>query len=167
MGIAPRLGWPCRSIASMLTLSFHRCHRRRTAWVTLLAWVLALMAGMVNACQLQTRDAARPGPANVDLHDSGVHADPASHAGHVVQDRGYPAPDAGAAGCLKFCDEGASTLAKGQVGHGRTGPPRSSSRSSRGGVAGWPRRAPRSSGATSRPRAHGPPLVIRFLHLTL
>lgn len=149
----------------MLTLSFHRCHRRRTAWVTLLAWVLALMAGMVNACQLQTRDAARPGPAKVGLHDRGVHAAQASHAGHVVQDRGVPAPDAGKAGCLDFCDDGASTLAKGQVGHDELAAPVV--------VAILERRvaltAPSAAfeHATSRPRAHGPPLVIRFLHLTL
>ncbi|MBK6862645.1 MAG: hypothetical protein IPG91_03285 [Ideonella sp.] len=149
----------------MLTLSFHRCHRRRTAWVTLLAWVLALMAGMVNACQLQTRDAARPGPANVDLHDSGVHADPASHAGHVVQDRGVPASDAGKAGCLKFCDEGASTLAKGQVGHDELAAPVVVAILERRVALTAPSAAFKR--ATSRPRAHGPPLVIRFLHLTL
>ena len=165
MGTAPRLGWPCRSIASMLTLSFHRCHRRRTAWVTLLAWVLALLAGMVNACQLQTRDAARHGPAKVGLHDSGVHAAQASHAGHVVQDRGAPAPDAGKAGCLKFCDDGASTLAKGQAGHDEPAAPVVVA------ILEWRVALPAPNAAFERPaaqpRAHGPPLVIRLLRLAL
>ena len=39
--------------ATVLTLPFQGRHLRRTVWVMLSAWSLALMAGIANACRLR------------------------------------------------------------------------------------------------------------------
>ncbi len=155
----------------MLSLPFHRRHLRSTAMLTLLAWALALMAGMVNACQFQ---AYTPGThpsgasAHHDSNEWGMHAGHALRVGDGDHDAfgGHEGQsDTGKAGCLKFCDDKSSTVAKAEKAQAdlpgilmvasidwrptmpiATVPPRRS---------------------VERPVSQGPPLFIRFLRLTI
>ena len=136
--------------------------RRRFVWLTLLTWSFALISGVVNACVLSLPEAraARAseafGPLGSDAHEAG----PSS-----LQQHAQAPGTAGKNTCLKFCDDESSALAKSTssgadmlaaavdshvqrrlavpAGHAACGP--------------WPQ----------PPRAQGPPLVIRFLRLTL
>lgn len=81
---------------------FHHRTLRRTTWLTLVVWLLALGASVANACLLTP---AGPPAALVSYPAAGVHgagATPAHHRGG----------DAGPLGCLKFCGDSASLLAK-------------------------------------------------------
>lgn len=137
----------------MLPLYFQRCHLRRSAGLTLLAWVLALLTGMVNACQVQP-------------HGAGTQVS-------VVSTQGEPAGAGGPDGqantdkpaCLKFCDDESSTVVKGETA--KTDLPGIV----KGASIDWPPAMPTATVATWRSvvqqAAQGPPLFIRFLHLTI
>lgn len=106
---------------TMLSLPIQRRHLRSTAVLTLLAWVLALLAGMVNACQLQTYTPGTHTPV-VSVHDrsgeSGADAEQAFHVNDGDHDAvgGHEGPsNTGMAGCLKFCADESSTVAKGET----------------------------------------------------
>jgi hypothetical protein len=149
---------------------------RQFVWLTLLAWSFALASGVVNACLLTV-----PGPVT-DGSPPPVHGEAATHAkphDEAKGRRGAASDEAGVADlgryehqqsssgkdtCLKFCDDESSAVAKstslgvdlvmalvepgvrriavpvGNIGAGRL---------------------------LEQPRAQGPPLVIRFLRLTL
>jgi len=155
----------------MLFLPFHRRRLRRTAGLTLVAWVLALLAGMVNACQIQPHG---PGAHAVavftqgDATERGLHATPALHDEDGDHD-GAGGPEGksgtGKAACLKFCDEESSTVAKGETA--QTDLPCMVMAAS----IDWQRAMPTSTAATwqaaERPIAQGPALFIRFLRLTI
>ena len=160
----------------MPTLTFNRRHLRRTACVTLLAWALALLSGVVNACLLQPhRQAASassatssPGLADAGLIDSTVvYVEHSHHDNHQARqdDRGGTTKDAGQAGCLKFCSDESSTLAKGKFTQADLPNPVVVA------VVVWPSKAPLPMGtlrrSAERPASPGPPLVIRFLRLTI
>ena len=140
----------------MLALVFHRRRLRRTTWVMLLAWVLALSAGVVNACQLQP-------------HGLGSHASVSSipHDGHGLHDGDDmdEGVDAGKAGCLKFCDDGSSSVPQSKSAATDVPCPV--------GLARLDEALASPAGAGPMQRlleqspAHGPPLVIRFLRLTI
>jgi hypothetical protein len=92
----------------MLSLPFHRRHLRRTVWVTLLAWVLALLARMANACQLQphapgalaSAASTHDGSTERGMHPTqALYVEHGHHDGHAEHDG--PTTDAGKAGCLK------------------------------------------------------------------
>lgn len=154
----PRLPWLDPSVTAMLSLPLHRHRLRRTAWVTLLAWVLASLAGMVNACQLQPHDARVPLSITGQPLDSAgpvVHAEAAQHgADHM--DR---------AACLAHLADAASTVAKGE--------------SAQAVVAGavmplgleWRLTLPKATvplwRSSARPGLPGVALVIRLLRLTI
>lgn len=154
---------------------FYRRQLRRTAWVTLVAWLFALAAGVANACALSPE-----GPA-------GRWVSSVSHFGVAAQDSAEGSPDgaghdgdhdhggavlphghghdAGKVSCLKFCDDESSTIAKVQlpavdVGPGLVTMAAAWSPMAAIGGRGF-RRAP------ERPGSQGPPLVIRFLRLAL
>ena len=100
----------------MSTLKFSRCQLRRIACVTLLAWVLALMSGVVNACLLQPHGvAASAASANtnaefsnaVPVDSSAAHVEHGHHHRLEVRQVNHDGAkqDAGNAGCLKFCSD--------------------------------------------------------------
>ena len=156
----------------MLTLPFHRRYLRRTAWVTLLAWVLALVAGFANACQLQPHEpmasasASRARAASIEgglLSTQALHVETGHYLRHA-EDDDAPA-DAGKAGFRKFCDDESSAVAKGKPAQADlAGPVMVSS-------IDWRPAVPKATVAMRRsavlPPSQGPPLVVRFLRLTI
>ena len=76
-----RLSLADLSIAAMLSLRLQRRHLRSTAVLTLIAWVLALLAGVVNACQLQTYT---PGTLTQGVSTRGDSAERGMHAGQAL-----------------------------------------------------------------------------------
>ena len=161
----------------MPTLTFNRRQLRRTACATLLAWVLALLSGVVNACLLQPHGqtatasssaTSSPEFAEAGLIDSTVaQVERSHHDSHRAQqgDHDVAKEDAGKAGCLKFCADDSSTLAKGKFTQGGLPNPAVVA------VVEWPSMAPLPMGtlgrSAERPASPGPPLVIRFLRLTI
>ena len=159
----------------MPTLAFNRRQLRSTACVTLLAWALALMSGVINACLLQPH--GKPAPASYatsshEFADSGLidstvaevehgHLDshPAQHGDHDA------AKDAGKAGCLKYCSDESSTVVKGKFTQADLPNPVVVA------VVEWPSMGPLPLGtlrrSAERPASPGPPLVIRLLRLTI
>ncbi|MBN8489881.1 MAG: hypothetical protein J0M00_00410 [Burkholderiales bacterium] len=159
------------TIAAMLSLPFQRRRLRSTAVLTLMAWVLALLAGIVNACQLQTYT---PGTLTPGLSTQGGFAERGLLAGqpllveegdHDVVGGHEGQSDTGKAGCLKFCDDESSTVA--------------TAKTSQADLVGmvtvssidWLAAMPIATGApwrqVERPVSQGPPLFIRFLRLTI
>ena len=157
---------------SMVSLHFQRRHLRRTAVLTLIAWVLALVGGIVNACQLQTHapgSYASPGPSHREA------AEQAMHAGHVLPGEedaqgvdggpGRHDADSAKAACLKFCNDESSTVAKHEAAQSDLpGMLAVASidwqpETSAAAVTAWR--------SVERPGSRGPPLFIRFLRLTI
>lgn len=161
----------------MPTLTFNRRQLRRTACVTLLAWVLALMSGVVNACLLQPHGqtatasstaTSSPEFAHAGLIDSTVaHVERSHHDSHRAQQADHDAAkeDAGKVGCLKFCADESSALAKGKFAQGELPNPAVVA------VVEWPPLVLLPIGtlriSVERPASPGPPLFMRFLRLTI
>jgi len=160
----------------MPTLTFNRCQVRRTACATLLVWLLALMSGVVNACLLQRHGqtaltssivTSSPAFADAGLVESTVaHVGHDHHDSHLAQYSDHDASkDAGKAGCLKFCSDESSTLAKAKFTQADLPNPVVVA------VVEWPSIAPLPMGtmrrSAERPASPGPPLIIRFLRLTI
>ncbi len=145
----------------MPTLNFHRRHLRCTAAWTLFAWVLAMLAGLANACQFRSYVPAVLVPVAAAQADAGSHCRHGGQAPFAVEDPS----DAAMAGCLKFCDETSSTVAK-----GGTAPPDLAGMVVLAGAA-WqatPAAATASQWRSAEPPAsRGPPLFLRFLRLTI
>lgn len=144
----------------MLTLPLHRRQLQRTVWVTLLAWVLALVMGVVNGCPIQPRGAEATASV-VSTH--GPHVDHRHDAEYPQHDG--PTSDPGKAGCLKFCDDESSTVAKGTAAQPDL--PGAAIMV----IVDWRLAMPVATsafrGSIERRASHGPPLVIRFLRLTI
>ena len=151
----------------MFSLSFHRRHLRRAALLTASAWVSALVAVVAHACLLQPEGGrySTPGAAN-----GSTVFEPAAQTAHVAHEhhgsRGAEADgttDPGQASCVKFCDDESSTVAK-TAPHDLPGLLVASRTN-------WHVVLPATSAvarvSVERPLAHGPPLVIRFLRLTI
>jgi hypothetical protein len=156
----------------MHALSFHRRRLRRTVWLIMIAWLFALTSGVVNACLLVSPGAERIGVAPPG-HSSAGTPEKSSGLVNDIGRLGHVGPDApseheqgaGADSCLKFCDDGSSALSKSTSSTADPGV------SIFAAVAPW---CPIVSGARlasrlslGEPTAHGPPVVIRFLRLTL
>jgi hypothetical protein len=149
----------------MLSLHFHRRRLRHTARVTLVAWLWALTAGVVNACALTPPGG--PGVAvtwsSSSAHDEGhggfmAEAEHAAHPGHEH--------DAGKAGCLEFCADESSALTKGKVSPPDMGVPvLVSSIPTRDLFVQIANIGTRLS--LEGPAAQGSPLVVRLLRLNL
>jgi hypothetical protein len=77
--------------------------KRRTGYMVLLAWVLALAAGWANACLLQERGAHWHGPSNdATLTDQAAHVS----SGHVGVDSDHAENTGSGKGAgLKVCDD--------------------------------------------------------------
>ena len=138
---------------------FSRRANRRTVRVTLVAWGLALAAGMVNACVLQ--DAVPNHHGQLQVHASTV---PEAQA---LGSQTEPSGDAGEhkESCKQFCDSEASTAVQRQshapadLGHAVVD------------VGDWmPKLAPVALVKLpfdDRPPPDRLPITIRFLRLTL
>ena len=144
---------------------------RQTACLTLVAWIFALLSGVSNACSTQPEAQARFGSmllqANPLVSDAAGRG--TRQVGHTNQfdagaddRRGHHSAEAG---CLKFCAEESSALAK-----------RSAQLSDVTGLAFWVSphwlsAAPVAAAAewtpVERPASVGPPLILRLLRLTL
>jgi len=158
--------------ATVLTLPFHRRHLRRSVWVMLLAWSLALMAGVANACRLQSHGLRAP-VAVAAIH--GDSAEPALHPARTLPVEYSPhdglsehhgsTTEAAKAGCLKFCDDESSAVARSTTAQTDSPGPFM--------VANVEWRSAVPTGTVTiwrsveRPASRGPPLVIRFLRLTI
>ena len=140
--------------------TFHLTHRRlrRTAGVTLVVWLLALAAGVVNACALWPAGPERVGlHAEVPSHEQ--HRDDGERPGH------HHGSDSGQKSCLKFCDDESSAIAKSASSGADMVAALVDARIERRLAV--PAAQTDSGSLLEPPRAQGPPLVIRFLRLTL
>lgn len=157
----------------MSAVHFNPRQLRRTAGVTLVVWLLALAAGALNACALTpTGQGQREG---LHAHVAPQGPVPGTHAsagreghhhgeGELLGHHGHE-QDSGLKSCLKFCDDESSAVVKVKLpaadadsSHTIIGQPWNPIAAT-GGI-GW--RLP-----SRWPGSQGPPLVIRFLRLTL
>lgn len=162
------------SYSSMPAYFFAR-RLRRTVWAMLVFWLFATVAGVVNACVLTPtgpveRSVVRAGITTLDPQaDAGTGAhtdtDPGGHHEQVasVPSHGHDG-QSGKVSCLKFCDDESSALTKGKL-------PVDLGVSLLTVLEPWNSAAAIGSVASQksleRPDSQGPPLVIRFLRLTL
>lgn len=155
----------------MLTLPFNRRQLRHIAYMTLFAWTLALLSGVLNACLVQP-----------DRH--GELGSLASHAGSAAAGVTLPATrqlqqvyqqsedegdelgtDSAKAGCLKICADESSAVTKSNAPEvDVVGPLFAANVPWRlaepvADANHWP--------LAERPASIGPPLFIRFLRLTI
>lgn len=141
---------------------FTRRRLRHTVWVTLLAWIFALSAGVANACALGLSPPTAWAHASAD----GWHQ-PAdlAHTHHGAHPGGEHEHDQGQGGCQKFCDDESSAVTKSpSAGHDASAA-LAFAVELRGAIL--PRPSLVVDRWLERPIADGPPLVIRFLRLTL
>jgi hypothetical protein len=155
----------------MLPRPFTRQELRRSACVTLFAWLFALLSGAANACLVQA-DASGETPfgrlQREPITGDAAGATPTDRQVEHARDgeNGDPANDGGMAGCLKFCADESSALAKSKASHTD--------------IAGaivlassihWPFVVPVAAVATWQPierhASVGPPLFLRLLRLTI
>ena len=157
----------------MLTLPFTRRHLRRSACVTLFAWLFALLSGAVNACLIQpsATDLARAnvslaGPLVGGVAGPGQATRQIENAQHHAGDKhGAPVDDLGEAGCLKFCADESSAVAKSKAAQADLPGPFFVS------YVDWQPASPVADAApwrsVDRTAAQGAPLFIRLLRLTI
>jgi hypothetical protein len=139
---------------------------RPLVWAMLFAWLFGLTAGVVNACALNQPSA----PARSLVAES--HTAPPAHAGadsrhHVdgpVTQHEHE-QNGGNDSCLKFCDDESSALSKGSKAAQDQGIHLVAA--TLWPVAVVPVSTAGAEQSSARPSAQGPPLVIRFLRLTL
>ena len=148
----------------MPLLTSSRRHLRSIAAWTLLAWVLALGAGVARACLLEPYVPAAAQAIGAGQHSAACADATGAGAAADAQD----AADASMAGCLKFCDESSSTVAK----SGASGSSLAdlSALVVLAGLAWQPTDAVVAALAprAARPAAsRGPPLFLRLLRLTI
>jgi hypothetical protein len=159
----------------MPTFHFDRRRLRRTAWATLAVWLFALMAGVVNACVLTPSGSAERAVWQVSRVDMAMHdahagtrpdgKDGSRHdQGESVAHQGH-GQDSGKVSCLKFCDDESSAIAKVKLPVIDLGSSLLIVVELWNTIAATSRVGVRQS--LERPGSHGPPLVIRFLRLTL
>ena len=135
----------------MSPLHFTRQQLRRTACVALFAWAFALFSGVVNACLIQPI-----APVDRNVEYTHHHADDESRGA---------GKDGGKAGCLKFCADESSALAK-----SKTSPANLPGPTLLASVV-WQLATPVAAVApwrpVERPATVGPPLFLRLLRLTI
>lgn len=160
-------------IVLMLSLHFTRQQLRRTASVALFAWVFALLSGVANACLIQPNAAGEAAFGRLQgtlMAEATAEAAPTDrqveHARHHAADEsGGPDKDGGKAGCLKFCADETSALAKNKASYADL--PGLTLMAS----AHWQLATPVAAVAPwhpgERPASVGPPLFLRLLRLTI
>jgi hypothetical protein len=136
---------------------------RRVVWLTLLTWSFALASGVVNACVLNLAERTAEGSTPAPHIEAATHAGPsAGIGGHAADDHGG---SSGKNTCLKFCDDESSALAKSTHCGADVLAALVDLRVERRLAVPAVKLA--SGLLPEPPRAQGPPLVIRFLRLTL
>ena len=149
---------------------------RHIVWLTLLAWLLALSAGVVNACVLGLPDAAVSGVETGDRREPAWHGSSAylpkpealvelHEHGTTAQGQDDHGQDIGKDPCRKFCSDESTALPKAK-------PCDSDSTVVPVADAAWHFASAATMSVSSgvfreRLTSRGPPLVIRFLRLTL
>jgi hypothetical protein len=152
----------------MQALCFHRRSSRRIVWTMLLVWVFALGTGVANACVLSTNWADHHASGAHEHHEVRVEGVPIALADQIDDgpadldaDRQSPSHDT----CLKYCDDGSTALSKSNVPAADPSLPVAALLAWRSHVT------PVAHIGPWLPREHHavpePPLVIRFLRLTL
>jgi len=138
-------------------------HRKRFVWLTLLTWSFALASGVVNACVLNLPDRTAEGSTPSLQDETATHAASSQGiGGHGADDHeGTSGKDT----CLKFCDDESSALAK-STSYGADMAAALVDLRVQQRLA-VPAVTVDYSLSPEPPRAQGPPLVIRFLRLTL
>jgi hypothetical protein len=161
----------------MHTHRFYRRRRRQVIWLTCASWLFALTAGVVNSCVLSLAGSAAPGShevaqdrvaptdENANIAAASRSVDHHEHGVLVVDDGHDRKHDAPTGGCLKFCDDESSALLK------STPQTFDLSVAVVAAIESW-RSVASMAGASARlagaePSAQGPPIVVRFLRLTL
>ena len=151
----------------MLAFRSHSRRQRHTVWVMLAAWLLALTAGVVNACVLNVPNTATRGllAELQTAHLSQVVADTEDNDGEPL---GHHRQEQNGANdsCLKFCEDESSALSKGKTSD------TPDAGAAPVAAAQWlgafvPVPHDGTGASLRRPTAQGPPLVIRLLRLTL
>ena len=150
----------------MLTFRAHSRRQRHTVWVMLLVWLLALTTGVINACVLNIPTAVtRESLAESDaVHAWRAVVETQHHDGwltlHKHEQGGVHDS------CLKFCDDESSALSKGNTSSALD--PGAAMVTTMQLLRTLVPSADIGTGPAPRPpTAQGPPLVIRFLRLTL
>jgi hypothetical protein len=141
----------------MHALRLHKCRTRQLVWSMLAAWVFAWAAGVANACVFNVVSAPA-GPDSVAPRATDGHHPGLTAAHEHPQDNGRDA-------CLKFCDDESSALSKTTTYGADLPVALVDARESRGATV--PVMRVDNGLSPQRPVAQGPPLVIRFLRLTL
>lgn len=148
-------------------LAFRTSSRRlrHAVWVTLLAWLFALAAGVVNACVLSFPSAVAHG-LFAESHAAPLQVvTDTEHHDRAPVERHKQGQNSANDSCLKFCDDESSALSKGSTSALDPGAALVAAVESRGAVV--PTTNLGASLSLQRPTAQGPPLVIRLLRLTL
>jgi hypothetical protein len=136
---------------------------RHAVWLTLLTWSFALASGVVNACVLSLPERAAEGSTPALHIEAGAHTgSSAGIGGHADDDHGG---SSGKETCLKFCDDESSALAKSTTYGADLLAALVDVRVERHLAV--PAVMVHASPLPEPPHAQGPPLVIRFLRLTL
>lgn len=159
----------------MPAVHFDRRRLRRAAWATLVVWLFALTAGVVHACMLAPAGPAERAARSVWHAESAAHELAAGAATGTLDGSRHdqaesvfphgPAEDSGKLSCLKFCDDESSAIAEVKLVFVDPGSSLLCAHEPWNAVA-----ATGSAGfrpSRQWPGSHGPPLVIRFLRLTL
>jgi hypothetical protein len=149
---------------------------RHIVWLTLLAWLFALTAGVVNACVLSMPDrvarelnsaqhaesALHMGGPHTSMAESGAHFNGHETAATAQHEHGQ---DADQDSCLKFCNDEATALSKDKSsGSDMTV---ALAEADTWCFSAAPIMSAGGGLSRERPTSRGPPLVIRFLRLTL
>ena len=148
---------------------FDRRRLRRTACMTLAAWLFGLAAGVVNACVLAPAGPVSRGLGVLPAAEAASRLETAGHAEAHGHDEGVAhhghSGNGAKQGCLKFCDDESSALSKNKASTVVADLPIAA-------VLALSIPIVRLAHAETRPPIErhlpqGPPLVIRLLRLTL
>ena len=151
-------------------IPFNRRQQRHTAWVTLFAWMFALMSGVANACLTQPNAPAGLAPASQADPLVGGTAGSVKRQHEPIRHHGADEDDglgkhSAEEGCLRFCADESSAVTK--------------SKTAQCDLLGaifmasvqWPSSVPVVAAAewtsVERPASVGPPLFIRLRRLTI
>ncbi len=160
--------WPPLSVR----VFSHRRTKQRTVTVMLMAWLFALVAGVVNACVLQVKVPDHH-QGHQPMHSASTVIETHAHPS-VLPQIGLPAPaddpssnaDSGKAQCKSLCDSEAAAAAAKQQGHDIA----NLAQTPMHVLAAAPYLALVAIAKQSfddRPPPAGAPMVIRFLRLTI